>query len=71
MFSLLNGLATMIYTYSLWQNSTKIYKLLGIPVNFIIIIYDISIKSIMGVIFMVIAFISAIVGYYKEKKVLK
>ena len=67
MFSLLNSLATMIYTYSLWQDSTKIYKLLGISVNFIIIIYDISIKSIMGVIFMVIAFISSIIGYYKEK----
>ena len=67
-FSLLNGLATMIYTYSLWQGSTKKYKLLGIPVNFIIIIYDISIKSVMGVIFMVIAFISSIVGYYKEKR---
>ena len=67
MFSLLNSLATMIYTYSLWQDSTKIYKLLGISVNFIIIIYDISIKSIVVVIFMVIAFISSIIGYYKEK----
>lgn len=67
MFSPLNSLATMIYTYSLWQDSTKTYKLLGISVNFIIIIYDISIKSIMGVIFMVIAFISSIIGYYKEK----
>ena len=67
-FSLLNGLATMIYTYSLWQKDIKTYKFLGIFVNFIIIIYDISIKSIMGVIFMVIAFISAIVGYVREKK---
>ena len=67
-FSLLNVLATIIYTYSLWQVSTKKYKLLGIFVNFLMIIYDFSINSIMGVIFMFIAFISSVMGYIKECK---
>ena len=66
LFSLLNIIATIIYTYSLWQTSTKKYKLLGIFVNLLMIIYDFSIKSIMGVIFMIIAFISSLIGYIKS-----
>ena len=66
-FSILNILATVIYTYSLWQDSTKKYKLLGIIVNGLMIIYDACIKSIMGVVFMLVSFISSIIGYYKER----
>lgn len=65
-FSILNILATIIYTYSLWQESTKKYKLLGIIVNGLMIVYDISIQSIMGVLFMIVSFVSSIIGYYKE-----
>ena len=66
-FSILNILATVIYTYSLWQDSIKKYKLLGIIVNGLMIIYDACIKSIMGVVFMLVSFISSIIGYYKER----
>ena len=65
-FSILNIFATIIYTYSLWQESTKKYKLLGIIVNGFMIIYDVYIKSIMGVVFMLASFISSIIGYYTE-----
>ena len=65
-FSILNILATIIYTYSLWQESSKKYKWLGIIVNGIMILYDAYIKSIMGVFFMLVSFVSAIIGYYKE-----
>ena len=65
-FSILNILATIIYTYSLWQESSKKYKMLGILVNGLMIIYDAYIKSVMGVFFMLVSFISAIIGYYKE-----
>ncbi len=67
-FSLLSIVATMIYTYALWQKSTKKYKLFGIAVNLLMIGYDISIMSIMGVIFMIIAFISSIIGYIKDRE---
>ena len=66
-FSLLI-IATVIYTYALWQTSTKRYKLCGIIVNLLMIGYSISIKSIMGVIFMVIALISSIIGYIRDKE---
>lgn len=65
-FSILNIFATIIYTYSLWQESTKNYKKFGIIVNGLMIVYDTYIQSIMGVFFMIISFISSIIGYYKE-----
>lgn len=67
-FCLFNIIATLIYTYALWQKNTKIYKLLGIVVNALMIVYDIYIKSILGVILISIAFISSIIGYLKENK---
>lgn len=67
-FCLFNIIATLIYTYALWQNNTKIYKLLGIIVNGLMIIYNVHIKSIFGVILITVAFISSIVGFLKENK---
>ncbi len=66
-FSIFNIIATLIYTYALWQKNTRIYKLLGIIVNGLMIIYNISIKSILGVILITIAFINSIIGYIREK----
>lgn len=66
-FCLFNIIATLIYTYALWQKNTKTYKMLGIIVNGLMIIYDIYIKSVLGVILISIAFISSIIGFYKEK----
>ena len=67
-FCLFNVIATIIYTYALWQKNTKVYKLLGIIVNGLMIIYDVYIKSIFGVILITISFISSIVGYLMEIK---
>jgi len=67
-FSLFSVLATIIYTYSLWKVSTTKYKLLGIFVNLLMIIYNLSIKSIMGVALLFIAFIISIMGFIKECK---
>ena len=67
-FCLFNIVATLIYTYALWQKNAKTYKLLGIVVNGLMIIYDIYIYSVFGVILMSIAFISSITGFIKEHK---
>ena len=67
-FCLFNILATLIYTYALWQTNTKTYKLLGIIVNGLMIVYDIYIQSILGVILISVAFISSLIGFIKESK---
>ena len=66
--SMMSVIATMLYTYSVWQKNTKVYKILGIPVGIIWIIYNIYIFSIFGIILEVVLAISAIVGYIKESK---
>ena len=58
----------LIYTYALWQTNTKTYKLLGIIVNVLMIVYDIYIQSILGVILISVAFISSLIGFVKENK---
>lgn len=66
--SLLSVFATMLYTYSIWQKKTSIYKILGLPIGILWIAYNIYIMSIFGIILETILTISAIYGYFKEKK---
>ena len=65
--SLLSVFATMLYTYSVWQKKTAVYKILGLPIGILWIAYNIYIMSIFGIILESILTISAIYGYYKEK----
>ena len=67
-FSLLSVFATMLYTYSVWQKKTSVYKVLGLPIGIIWITYNIYIMSIFGIILETILASSAIYGYYKEKR---
>ena len=67
-FSLLSVFATMLYTYSVWQKNTKIYKLLGIPVSILWILYNLYIVSIFGIILETVLLISSINGYYLEAR---
>ena len=67
-FSLLSVVGTMFYTYSVWQKKTSVYKILGIPTEFLFVLYNIYIKSIFGVIAETILMICSITGYILEIK---
>ncbi|MDE5539065.1 MAG: YgjV family protein [Bacilli bacterium] len=67
-FSLMAPLATWLYMISLWQKNTMVYKILGIPVSIAGITYNIFISSLFGIIFEGAALISAIVGFFREKR---
>lgn len=67
-WSMLSIIATLIYTYSIWQKNEKIYKVLGTPVGICWIAYNIFVKSIFGVILESIILICSIVGYVRSKK---
>ena len=71
LLSLMSVFATMLYTYSVWQKNTKIYKLLGIPVSLAWITYNIYIKSIFGIILEFVLMISAIIGLFRDKLIEK
>ena len=66
--SLLSVFATMLYTFSVWQKSTKVYKILGIPVSLLWLSYNIYIHSIFGIILEFILMTSAVIGFTKENK---
>ena len=66
--SLMSVFATALYTYSVWQKNTKLYKLLGIPVSIIWLIYNIYIKSIFGIILEIILILAEIIGVIREGK---
>ena len=60
--------ATMLYTYSLWQRKSIIYKLFGVPIGILYILYGFYIKSFFTVVLETILLISAIIGYIQELK---
>lgn len=64
--SLFSVFATMLYTYSVWQKKTNIYKLLGIPIGILWVFYNIYVKSIFGIILEAILLICSITGYILE-----
>lgn len=71
LLSLLSVFATMVYTYSVCQKDTKIYKLLGIPVGILWVTYNAYVKSLFGIILEGILLICSISGYIIEKKNIK
>lgn len=66
--SLLSVFATALYTFSVWQKKTNIYKLLGIPIGILWILYNIYIMSVFGIILETILLICSITGYLLEIK---
>ena len=66
--SLMSVFATLIYTYSVWQKSTNVYKYLGIPTSICWIIYDIYITSWFGMLLESALMISAIIGIIRVHK---
>lgn len=66
--SLLSVFATMLYTYSVWQKNPKTYKLLGIPVGILWILYNLYVKSLFGIILESTLLVCSTSGYILAKK---
>ena len=49
-FSVFSALGTLIYTFSIWQKNTLIYKYLCIPTGIFYILYNLFINSLFGII---------------------
>ena len=69
--SMMSVIATMLYTYSVWQKKTNVYKILGIIIEIVWIIYNIYICSIMGIILNISLLVSASIGLIREKNIYK
>ncbi len=66
--SLLSVAATTLYEISIWQKSTRVYKLLGIPVALCWMAYNGFVRSIFGVICEACMLVASTVGYVRELK---
>ena len=66
--SLWSVFATALYTFSIWQKSTRIYKFCGIPVGILWIFYNWYVKSFFGVILEFALLIVSTIGYISEVK---
>jgi len=66
--SLLSVLATSIYTYSIWQKKTIVYKAMGIPCSMSWILYNIYIQSLFGGILESVLLTATIIGFNIERK---
>ena len=66
LYSLLSVMATILFTYSIWQKKTKVYKLLGIPVGIMLIAYNLCVKSLFGVTLESALLIASTVGFIRD-----
>ncbi len=64
--SLLSVAATVLYEISIWQNNTKVYKILGIPVALCWMLYNVFVFSVAGIVSEGIIFLAAVVGYMRD-----
>ena len=66
--SMMYAIATMLYTYSIWQKNSKVYKYLGIPCVTLSLIDSIIIKSIFGFILQSIVLLFTVLGIIRNIK---
>lgn len=66
--TLLYATGSMLYTYSIWQKNTNVYRFLGIVVTLIVILDSIYIKSIFGVILQSVVLVCSTVGYLSNRE---
>lgn len=67
-FSIIPLVATILFTYSVWQDNNKIYRYLAIPISILWIIYNVYIYSVFAIISECILLIIKIIGVIKLYK---
>ncbi len=66
--SLLSVFGTMIFTYSVWQKKTIVYKFCGIPVGIMWISYNVYVMSLFGIILEAALLVASTTGFFLELK---
>ncbi|MBQ9319006.1 MAG: YgjV family protein [Bacilli bacterium] len=69
-FSILPVIITIIFTYSVWQDNNKVYRLLDLPMSIMWITYNTYCQSLFGIIaesILLILEIIAVIKIYQKK----
>lgn len=67
-FSVFPVIATILYTYSIWQKDIRKYKLIGFITGILFVIYNIYVQSIFGIVAESILTICKLNGYIIDLK---
>lgn len=67
-FSIIPIVATIMFTYSVWQDNNKVYKYMAVPMSIMWIVYNFICGSILGVIAESVILIFEIVGIMRYEK---
>lgn len=67
-FSIFPVIATILYTYSIWQKNIRKYKLIGIITGILFVTYNIYVQSIFGIIAEFILTLCSLNGYIIDLK---
>lgn len=66
--SIIPIVATVLFTYSVWQDNTNVYRYMAIPMSIMWIVYNLYCNSLFGTILECIMLIFEIVGIIKNRK---
>lgn len=64
-FSIIPIVATVLFTYSVWQDNNKVYRYLSVPMSIMWIVYNIVCGSILGLIAESVMLVFEIIGIIK------
>jgi len=67
-FSIIPIIATLLFTYSVWQDSTNVYRYLAVPMSIMWIVYNLCCNSLLGTITECTVLFFEIVGIVRNKK---
>lgn len=67
MVSILPVLAVITFTYSIWQDNVKLYRILAIPIGIIWVAYHIHYHSVFGLVSEVALMLTAITGMIRSR----
>ena len=67
LLSLAAVIASVIYTYAVWNEKSKYYKIYAIASSLAWIVYNVFIYSILGIILESIMVVCAVIGLIKNK----
>lgn len=67
-FSLLPIVASLLFTYSIWQNNNKVYRWIGLITSILWVSYNMYLRSVFGIITEIILLGFKVLGVIKSRK---
>ena len=70
-YSIVSICASLMSTYSIWQDNVKVYRILSLPISLCFVVYALHFNSVMAIVSEGIIIVMEVIGIielYKNKK---